>query len=198
MNRVYDVVHRWRYSTNKRLLNKQWEKATQQTRKATQQTTKATQQTTKKLLNKQGKAIQQTRKATQQTARTHNVTSKYYPVLVPGGRGDGISQGREHARGASTPGARSHQDWCIVKCLIRYGLNISQHKKLLNKQQKATQQTRKATQQTRKATQQTRKKLPNKQATVCWEAFCLLSSLVAWSMLLLWKLLCHWPFEVFM
>ena len=38
-----------------------------------------------------------------------NVTSKYFPILVLGGRGDGIGQGREHARGVSTTGAREHE-----------------------------------------------------------------------------------------
>ena len=39
------------------------------------------------------------------------VASKYFPVLVPGGvwgGGDEISQGRQHARGASMPGAEMH------------------------------------------------------------------------------------------
>ena len=35
------------------------------------------------------------------TQNDTKVVSKYYPVLV--GRGDGIRQGRAHARGASTP-----------------------------------------------------------------------------------------------
>ena len=43
------------------------------------------------------------------TQNDTNVVSKYYPVLVRMGRGDGMSQGRAHARGASTPGARARQ-----------------------------------------------------------------------------------------
>ena len=49
------------------------------------------------------------------TQNDTNVVSKYYPVLVLVGRGDGISQGRAHARGESTPGAPAHhRPMCIM------------------------------------------------------------------------------------
>ena len=37
------------------------------------------------------------------------MSSEYVPIFAPTVWGDGISQGREHARGAITPGTQTHQ-----------------------------------------------------------------------------------------
>ena len=46
------------------------------------------------------------------TQNNTNATSKYNPIFNDSGKGDGISQGRAHARGAHTPQRR-----CTIKRL---------------------------------------------------------------------------------
>ena len=80
---------------------------------------------------------------------------KVFPIPSTHLKGDGISQGREHARGASTPGAHRQGR--------EHGTQTAHTQEDKTNKEKKTKQTRKRRQNKQKKTKQTRKRRQNKQ-----------------------------------